>query len=143
MSAGKQALNQVVDEQIRVAEAVVAILEVENQALRAGDISSLNEAGAEKADLVVTMEQLEQERELIIQTDSPVRDSEHQRRWDQLLQLMTECRDRNERNGELVRSRKEHVARALKVLHGETLELYDASGLAAGSTSSTNELGKA
>jgi len=142
MPSNQQALNQVVDEQIRVAEAVLAILEVENQALRAGDILSLNSAGAEKAELVITMEQLEQERELIVQTDSPIRDAEQRKRWDRLLELMTDCKDRNERNGELVRSRKEHVVRALKVLHGETLELYDASGLAA-SNGSVNELGKA
>jgi len=142
MNGATEALNQVVDEQIRVAEAVLEILELENQALQAGNIDSLNIAGEKKAGLVITMEQLEQERELIVQSGDPVEPG-HRQRWDQLLSLMAECKTRNERNGELVRSRREHVARALKVLHGESLELYDASGLAAGNSSALNDLGEA
>lgn len=143
MNGATEALNQVVDEQIRVAEAVLEILELENQALQAGNIDSLNIAGEKKAGLVITMEQLEQERELIVQNGDTAAVVGHSQRWDHLLKLMAECKDRNERNGELVRSRRQHVARALKVLHGEALELYDASGLAAGSGSALNDLGEA
>ena len=143
MSGATEALNQVVDEQIRVAEAVLAILELENQALQAGNIDSLNAAGEKKAGLVITMEQLEQERELIVQSADTAVETGHRQRWDHLLGLMAECKHRNERNGELVRSRREHVARALKVLHGEALELYDSSGLTAGSAGALNDLGEA
>jgi flagellar biosynthesis/type III secretory pathway chaperone len=142
MNGATEALNQVVDEQIRVAEAVLEILELENKALQAGNIDSLNLAGEKKSGLVITMEQLELERELIVQSGDTV-EAGHRQRWDHLLDLMSECKNRNERNGELVRSRRQHVARALKVLHGEALELYDASGLAAGSSSALNDLGEA
>ena len=143
MNAPTEALNQVVDEQIRVAEAVLEILDLENQALQQGDIDQLNFAGEKKAGLVITMEHLEQERELIVRSGETTVEAGHRHRWDQLLELMAECKNRNERNGELVRSRREHVARALKVLHGEALELYDASGLAASGTGALNDLGEA
>lgn len=143
MSDNTEALNQVVDEQIRVARAVLAILELENEALQAGNIDSLSTAGEKKAELVITMEQLEQERELIVQTSDTAVDSRHRQRWDQLLALMEECKDRNEDNGELVRSRRQHVARTLKILNGEALELYNAGGLTAGSAGVLNDLGKA
>jgi len=143
MSRGTEALNQVVNEQIRVAEAVLEILEVENQALQAGNIDSLNLAGERKASLVITMEHLEQERELIVQSGDKAIEPTHRERWDHLLGLMAQCKHHNERNGALVRSKREHVTKALKVLRGEALELYNASGLKAGGTSALNDLGEA
>ena len=135
-------LAGLLDEQIQLAHAMLATLEDEHQALRLGDTESLNAVGARKAELVVELEQLEQERELMLQVDGQPQDPATTQSWQNLLNLMAECRERNEHNGSLVRWRREHVAQALRVLRGEQLELYDASGLT-GATAGSNPLGEA
>ena len=122
-------MNAVVAEQIRCAEAMLAALDRENQALLDGNTDGLNLVGAEKIQLMESLESLERERRLMAQVPAVGAGQPH---WQRLLELMEECRRRNERNGALVNLRREQVDQALKVLRGAELELYDASGLRAG-----------
>ena len=46
-----------------------------------------------------------------------------------LLSLIEKCRERNQRNGAIVKARREQVLEALKLLRGSELELYNSSGL--------------
>ena len=116
-------------EQIRCAEAMLAALDRENQALLDGNTDGLNLVGAEKVQLMESLESLERERRLMAQV--PDGGTAGQSHWQRLLELMEECRRRNERNGALVNLRREQVDQALNVLRGAELELYDASGLRA------------
>jgi flagella synthesis protein FlgN len=130
-------INAVVTEQIRCAEAMLAALETENQALLDGNTDGLNQVGAEKVRLMESLESLERERRLMAQLPEGAHgDQSEQVHWKRLLELMEECRRRNERNGVLVNLRREQVDQALRVLRGTELELYDASGLRSRGTTS-------
>ena len=139
-------LIDVLDEQIRSAQAMLAALEHELRALREGDPERLNAAGADKARLVETLEHLEHERRdltsaLRIEL-STVDDVDAADKWRELLELIAECQRRNQQNGGLVKARREQVLSALKVLKGSDLELYDARGMER-APSSARPLGRA
>lgn len=121
------ALEGVLDEQIRCAEAMLATLARENRALMAGDAQALNAAGADKARLVDALESLERERLALagLQTESG---GGAAGKWQTLLDKIEACRERNLSNGGLAQARREQVLAALRLLRGAELELYDAAG---------------
>lgn len=120
----------VLDEQIRCARSIVGTLTLENEALRKGDADRLNTASTEKAQLVEALETLEQERRALTALEAgAARGAEAQSKWRELLGLIAQCKERNQRNGVLVKARWEQVATALKTLRGAESELYDAKGL--------------
>jgi flagellar biosynthesis/type III secretory pathway chaperone len=125
-------LVAVLDEQLHCARAMLETLAQEHEALRTGDPERLNAAGADKARLVETLEALERERRdlaaaLEIKLAS-VDGSDAGSKWRQLLEIIEECKRRNQLNGGIVRARREQVLVALKLLRGTEVELYDASG---------------
>jgi flagellar biosynthesis/type III secretory pathway chaperone len=125
-------LIDVLNEQIRCAEAMLGTLDRETRAIVDGDGDNLNAASAEKARLVDALEALEQERRGL--TDalqlnlSAVRDTGTGARWHELLALLDRCKAHNQRNGTLVSVRKEQVLAALKLLRGSEPEFYDSHG---------------
>ncbi len=126
-------LVDVLDEQIRTAQAMLGTLDKENRALVESNSDALNSAGADKARLVETLEVLEHERRDLADTLS-IELSAHNSdeagvRWRKLLSLIEKCRERNQRNGAIVKARREQVLEALKLLRGSELELYNSSGL--------------
>lgn len=139
-------LVDVLDEQIRAAEAMLGTLETESQALLESNSETLQTAGADKARLVETLESLEHERrdlaDILHPELSAADGDEASVRWKRFLGLIEECRRRNQRNGILVKARREQVLEALKILRGTELQLYDATGLKP-STSGVNPLGSA
>jgi flagella synthesis protein FlgN len=124
-------LVAVLNEQIGCAEAMLGTLTRESQALLDGDTESLNAASAEKARLVAALETLETERcqlsEAIAagQGDAPAPGAGE---WRRLLELVGECKRRNQRNGALLKARTEQVRSALKLLRGAEPQVYDGSG---------------
>ena len=139
-------LVDVLDEQIRTAQAMLSTLELENKALIESNPDALNLAGADKARLVETLESLEHERKGLTDTFkielSADAGDDAGERWRKLLSLIEECRERNQRNGAMVKARRDQVLEALKLLRGSELELYDSSGLKPAS-SLANPLGSA
>jgi flagellar biosynthesis/type III secretory pathway chaperone len=128
-------LTSILNEQIRCAEAMLGTLARESDALVAGDPEALNAAGAEKARLVETLEALETERRALAAAiestfDDAQRGSGGQ--WDTLLELISECKRENQRNGALVRARGEQVRAALHIVRGVEAQVYDGTGNAAG-----------
>jgi len=133
LSLRESGLIDVLDEQIRQAQAMLDTLDLERDALRTGDAQGLNEVGADKAKLVETLETLERERRdlsaaLRIELSS-VDDTDAALKWQELLELISECRRRNQQNGGLVKARREQVVNVLRALQGTELELYDAHGI--------------
>jgi len=121
-----QRLNAVLGEQIRCAEAMLDTLARENQALADGDAEQLGSATYTKARLVEALERLEAERrELTQDTDPSSSDA-----WQRLRELVTECKQRNQRNGTLLKARAETVRIALKTLRGSEPDLYSPTGRA-------------
>ena len=119
-------LTEVLNEQIRCAEAMLQTLGRENDALVAGDSELLTSAGADKARLVERLEALEVERRSV--TDDAPRERGSSQ-WQALLGLISTCKDQNQRNGALVKARSEQVQIALQALRGSEPGFYDPSGL--------------
>lgn len=119
-------MNAVLDEQIRCAEAMLETLGRESQALADGDHDGLGAATDRKAQLVETLERLESERRELTQQADLASSQE----WRRLRELVTECKERNQRNGTLLKARAENVRIALKTLRGSEPDLYSASGRA-------------
>jgi len=150
MNDASSSLIAVLKEQIACAEAMLATLGRENQALVAGDAELLNAAGAEKARLVDSLESLEQERKSLSDAIgagfASSRDAETTESsspaWLTLLELIAQCKTQNQHNGALVKARSEQVRIALQALRGTEPTFYDPSGLKP-STRSARPLGTA
>jgi flagella synthesis protein FlgN len=136
MEHNNHGLVDVLNEQIRCAEAMLRTLGRESQALITGDADELNAAGADKAKLVETLEALENERRglteaiaaSVMDAASARPDFESAPEWRQLLGLIAECKQQNQRNGTLVKARSEQVRSALRTLRGTGPDLYSPSG---------------
>jgi flagellar biosynthesis/type III secretory pathway chaperone len=126
-----EGLIAVLQEQIECAQAML-----EHEALRTGNADQLAAAGATKAELVETLEQLERQRRSLTDTiaagaATPTsEDAQRPAEWRQLLEMITECKQQNERSGALVKARSEQVRTALRTLRGTEPDLYGRSGLA-------------
>jgi flagella synthesis protein FlgN len=130
-----EGLIAVLKEQIGCAEAMLETLGRENEALLKGDTEQLNAAGAAKAALVEMLEALERQRRSLTEAVAAgvagvQADRAANPEWRRLLDLIGECRQRNERNGALVKARSEQVRTALRALRGSEPDLYGRSGLA-------------
>jgi flagellar biosynthesis protein FlgN len=142
-----EGLIAVLEEQIQCAEAMLDTLGRENEALLKGDAEQLNAAGATKAVLVETLEALEcQRRSLTEALAAGVAGAAAQpaanQEWQRLLELIGECKQRNDRNGALVKARSEQVRTALRALRGTEPDLYGRSGRAP-ATADARSLGTA
>jgi flagellar biosynthesis protein FlgN len=134
-------LADVLTEQIRCAEAMLQTLGRENAALVAGDVEHLSSVGADKARLVDCLEALEIERRSLGTAGDETSDRASPQ-WRALLDLVSACKDQNQRNGALVKARSEQVQIALQALRGSEPGFYDPSGLKA-SARSARPLGTA
>jgi len=130
-----ESLAAVLGEQMRCAEDMLRTLGRENRALIDGNAEELDAAGADKARLVEALETLEAERRTLTAAIATgvidaAREAGAQRpaAWQQLLGLIAECKQQNERNGALVRARSEQVRVALRALRGTGPDLYGRSG---------------
>ena len=146
----RDSLSAVLNDQIRCAESMLDVLERENQALVAGDADQLTATGADKARLVEALEKLEIERRDLTQAfgaaaasiavgDAPQSSAE----WQKLIGLVATCKERNQRNGALVKARSDQVRAVLKVLRGSEPAVYAASGSVGSGSLGTRPLGPA
>jgi flagellar biosynthesis/type III secretory pathway chaperone len=139
-------LMAVIDEQIVCAESMLETLETESEALLQGDADRINDASAGKARLADTLEQLETERqglaEALALTQPTVTGTATGEKWERLLRVLEQCRDRNARNGSLVQARRTQIEAALKALAPDQPGGYDAAGNKH-STAASHRLGSA
>jgi flagellar biosynthesis/type III secretory pathway chaperone len=119
-----QRWTAVLGEQIRCAEAMLATLTRENEALAAGNHDALALATDAKGKLVDALERLETERRELAEPADSTAVEDRQRLHD----LVARCKAQNERNGTLLKARAENVRIALKTLRGAEPELYGATG---------------
>lgn len=109
------ALRNVVDEMGATAAQLVTILDEEREALTRADAGALNRAGEAKQMLMRKLEGLDAERLHLSGSGSDAA-SQVDPTWRELLTVLAECRDKNQRNGNLVNQRLGQVRRALSVL---------------------------
>jgi flagella synthesis protein FlgN len=134
-----RALDDVIARQSALAQSLLATLEQEREALAALDTESIDAAGTTKLERLGEMETLESERVALLDMhdlDSSAFadiDSEGSLApaWNQLLQLLKQCRLLNESNGALVASQRRHVQQALTLLSGHALDqnVYGPDGM--------------
>jgi flagellar biosynthesis/type III secretory pathway chaperone len=134
MDEMSSSLVAVLKEQIACAQAMLASLGRENEALVAGDVEGLNTASAEKAGLVDTLEKLEHERRALSDAIRTTVGSDDANRadppaWHALLELVEQCKRQNQHNGALVKARSEQVRIALDALRGSEPTSYEPGGL--------------
>ncbi len=131
-SGTRDHLLAVIDEQIVCAESMLSTLDSENEALLQGDTERLNSVSAGKARLSEQLERLEGERRdlseaLALSHESAGNDAAGGR-WQRLLEVLEQCRDRNVRNGSLVQARRTQIEAVLKALVSTQPASYDATG---------------
>ncbi|NNC63619.1 MAG: flagellar protein FlgN [Gammaproteobacteria bacterium] len=124
-------LQRVIREQVGSAESMIEILDQEYQALLDGDTESLNKVSAEKARVIEDLETLERARQDLAETGQSDRTNASSSNWSEVLDLIKQCRERNQRNGALANARREQVLLALNVLRGSDDGVYDESGAVA------------
>ncbi len=124
-------LADVLNEQLRCAQAMLETLGRENHALVVGDADLLSTAGADKARLVDALETLETERRGLSEQleHSMSQSARDEPAWNALLELVAACKEQNQRNGALVKARSEQVRLALQTLRGAEPGFYDPNGL--------------
>jgi len=122
------AIQRVVREQVGSAESMLEILDQEYQALLEGDTESLNKASAQKARVIEDLETLERARQDLAVPGQSSRMDASDPSWSKVLDLIKQCRERNQRNGALANARREQVLLALNTLRGSVDSVYDESG---------------
>jgi flagellar biosynthesis/type III secretory pathway chaperone len=113
-------------EQIRCADAMREALTREHAALVGGKTDELDAATAAKARLVEALEALEARRRALAGSAAAQSGPE----WQQLRDLVAECKEQNLRNGALLKGRADNVRVALNALRGGGPDLYSPRGQA-------------
>ncbi|WP_268987171.1 flagella synthesis protein FlgN [Pseudothauera lacus] len=119
----------------------VALLDREEALLVAGDVDALVSLAKDKTDLYHTLQRLHDARALLLgrngldsSADSIVRACEGMpaalARWQEVIELARQARERNSVNGKLLIERMQHNQRALAILQSaaDRPPLYDAAG---------------
>jgi len=121
-------IQRVVREQVGSAESMLEILDQEYQALLDGDTESLNKASAEKARVIEDLETLERARQDLVEPGQSDGADGTASSWSEVLELIKQCRERNQRNGALAKARREQIMATLNLLRGSDDSVYDESG---------------
>jgi len=105
------------------------VLGDERAALDQADADALNRVGERKQQLLLQLEQLDTERVQLVRHIDSQSDSQQQA-WDGILRLVARCQQANQRNGDIVEQRLQHVRRALSVLTGgkDEVNVYNPAG---------------
>ncbi len=111
------ALRSVLDDMSATTAQLIHVLDEEREALNSADAKALNRAGEAKQMLMRRLEQLDVERLHLCSTSAEAA-QQVDTQWRELLKSLTQCRDKNQRNGALVSQRLAQVRKALAVLTG-------------------------
>ncbi|UGB38760.1 flagella synthesis protein FlgN [Frateuria soli] len=112
------ALDAVVEDLHQAATELSAILVAEREALVAADAAALDRAGTHKQALMRRLEELDAERVQMLKLE-PNAAVRTEPRWREVLGLLRNCHEMNQRNGSLVSQRLAQVREALAVLSGQ------------------------
>ncbi|MHC1480572.1 flagella synthesis protein FlgN [Frateuria aurantia] len=130
-------LTALVAEMAAVVKEMCEVLRGEREALDRYDSDGLNRASAEKSRVLARLDELDAERQMVLQ-DSGVDAQEGMAQiegWRLMLDELAVGRDLNRENGEIVSERLRQVRRALSMLNqmtassGADVEVYSPKGL--------------
>ena len=123
--------SQILDQEISALEAVLNALESEHTALEARDAEALTAAGHLKLKCIEAARQIGSDRAKLLPADSDFSsDPAINLRWEILSQLAHACKEKNERNGTLIRWQHKYIEQTLAVLRndGGEQKLYGPDG---------------
>jgi flagellar biosynthesis/type III secretory pathway chaperone len=115
-------LTRIVEESIRVANALEEVLQQERRALENRDAAALGSAAGEKRIRVAALEALEAKRKALHDV-APPEDS-----WNRFLSIVSRCSSLNMTNGAIIRLRRQQISETLRAVSGSGAETYGPSG---------------
>lgn len=129
-------MDRLLDRQLQALDQVLELLGDEHDALLGRDVARLELVTGSKAEALARADELERRRLALAPTLSDMeryaQDPEISGRWDRLLDLTRQCRERNDANGRLIRRQQARVESALGLLRGENAsgdrDLYGPDG---------------
>lgn len=139
-------VTQLLDQEISALEAVMDVLDSEHDALESRNAEALTAASELKLKCIETARRIGAERAaLLTDTNEISGNPQISIRWDRLTRLAHGCKEKNERNGMLIRWQHKYVEQTLAVLRqsepGDTL--YEASGENSRRSARHSDLGSA
>ena len=142
--AAPERLHDLLNQAVRDALSLEAVLEKETRALSSRDLGRLDDAVAAKHQIAQSLERITREQTALLQAEGfepdrrgieaclRVWDQEGRMRplWGRLQDAMERCRRHNQINGGVVQTHQRQVQQALQILRGEDTrtELYDPRG---------------
>lgn len=129
-------VEQLLDQQIRVAQQLAAVLEAERDALTGDTPARVCETAAQKVRLLEEFEKLENERRSLCDPSalpalpagvSGITQAITQR-WQSLMALLAACRNANETNGLILNLKQGQVRQLLDIVRGGPSITYGPQG---------------
>jgi len=118
------AIGRLLDQQLDALRRVLELLGDEHEALLGRDAASLELVTSSKTDALARADELERQRRTLAPklTDMErfAQDRDVGVRWERLLDLTRQCRERNDGNGRLIRRQQARVESALGILRGDS-----------------------
>ena len=113
-------ITRILDQEISALEAVLDVLQSEHEALETRDADALTAASELKLKCIETARRIGAERATML-TDAADIQSNPQvsLRWERLTKLAHGCKEKNERNGMLIRFQHKYVEQTLAVLRND------------------------
>ena len=123
--------SQILDQEINALESVLDALETEHAALEARDAEALTAAGHLKLKCIESARLIGAERAELLPTENDfTANPALNLRWEKLSRLAHSCKEKNERNGTLIRWQHKYIEQTLAVLRNDGAEqkLYGPDG---------------
>lgn len=139
-------ITRILDQEINALEAVLNVLESEHHALEARDAEALTAASELKLKCIETARRIGADRAaLITDTDDIQNNPQVSLRWERLAKLAHGCKEKNERNGMMIRWQHKYVEQTLAVLRNDSGDsaLYGPDGNSSRGNKGRGALGSA
>jgi flagellar biosynthesis/type III secretory pathway chaperone len=123
--------SNILDKEISALEAVMQVLDSEHDALEARDAEALTAASQLKLQCIDTARRIGVERaELLPKADAIAANADISLRWEKLAKLAHGCKQKNERNGMLIRWQHKYIEQTLALLRNDGADstLYGPDG---------------
>jgi flagellar biosynthesis/type III secretory pathway chaperone len=125
----RRRLEDLLDREIEAARALAVTLAAERTALTGQSPNSVQQAAAEKTQILRAIEQLEAQRSTLCPTLSiPGLAATVAERWRALMELMAGCRTANEVNGHIIHVRQHQIRQLLDIVRGGPAITYNPQG---------------
>ena len=129
--ANSASANQILDQEISALEAVLNALESEHEALEARNAEALTAASELKLSCIETARRIGAERAQLLPSETEIAaDPAVSLRWEKVVKLARSCKEKNDRNGMLIRWQHRYIEQTLAVLRNEPADgkLYGPGG---------------